>query len=331
MDLDLNQISILRIILTLVLFIASVPVYYYYARKYQWIDVPNERSSHQKPTYRGFGILFLNSLWLFPDDYHLLCLGLVIAALTGFIDDIRPLKAAVRALLYTIALVLAFWNIPDIRALNPVFLVLAMIIGLGTVNAVNFMDGINGISVFYAIVCQISVGYATYSELLPEAFWDLTLPLTVILIIFAFFNARSKALAFMGDAGSVFLGLWMVFCVVYLCLETRSLLAIAMLMIYGVDTVLTIIERLIRRENIFKAHRRHLYQLLSNELKYSHFSVALGYALAQGILNIILFTGFRKVEQLNLLFFMILIATGITFTAIKFLVLRKIETNQVLK
>ncbi|MFA5325869.1 MAG: UDP-GlcNAc--UDP-phosphate GlcNAc-1-phosphate transferase, partial [Bacteroidales bacterium] len=56
--------------------------------------------------------------------------------------------------------------------------------------------------------------------------------------------------------------------------------------IYGVDTVLTIIHRLILKENIFVAHRKHLYQLMSNELHIPHIWVSIIYMFVQSVVMV---------------------------------------------
>ena len=59
------------------------------------------------------------------------------------------------------------------------------------------------------------------------------------------------------------------------------------LIIYGVDTFLTILYRLIRHENIFAAHRSHMYQILANESGINHVKVSTGYTVAQLLINLL--------------------------------------------
>jgi hypothetical protein len=70
-----------------------------------------------------------------------------------------------------------------------------------------------------------------------------------------------------------------------LILQTKEPLYILFVAIYGIDASLTIAQRLLNRENIFEAHRTHLYQYLANELGYAHVKVSLGYALVQLLIN----------------------------------------------
>src|SRR5690606_28923288 len=83
--------------------------------------------------------------------------------------------------------------------------------------------------------------------------------------VFAFFNFRQKAKCFAGDVGSVSMCFILLFATLSLILATGNVIYILFFAVYGVDSVMTIIFRLLRRENIFKAHRTHLYQYLANE------------------------------------------------------------------
>jgi hypothetical protein len=68
-------------------------------------------------------------------------------------------------------------------------------------------------------------------------------------------------------------------------LQTGDLTYILLLAVYGVDSVLTIIHRLILRENIFEAHRKHAYQLMANELKIPHVAVSGLYMFLQALVT----------------------------------------------
>ena len=92
----------------------------------------------------------------------------------------------------------------------------------------------------------------------------------------------------MGDVGSIGIAFWVLTLLMLLILKSLELKWILFLMVYGLETVLTILERLKLKENIFDAHRRHLYQLLANELKLDHRIISLFYAAVQIIINIIL-------------------------------------------
>jgi UDP-N-acetylmuramyl pentapeptide phosphotransferase/UDP-N-acetylglucosamine-1-phosphate transferase len=108
----------------------------------------------------------------------------------------------------------------------------------------------------------------------------------IALLVFNFFNFRTRAKCFAGDVGAVSIAFIIVFLLGKLMLQTGDLTYILLLAIYGVDSVLTILHRLILRENIFEAHRKHAYQLMANELKIMHVAVSAFYMLMQAIVAV---------------------------------------------
>jgi UDP-N-acetylmuramyl pentapeptide phosphotransferase/UDP-N-acetylglucosamine-1-phosphate transferase len=104
-------------------------------------------------------------------------------------------------------------------------------------------------------------------------------------LVFLFFNFRKKAKCFAGDVGSMGIGFWVIALITLLIMKTQDYKYILLLSIYGMEVVLTIIERLILKENIFEAHRRHLYQLFANEKKVPHLVISSTYAFTQLIVN----------------------------------------------
>src|SRR5690606_29069082 len=99
--------------------------------------------------------------------------------------------------------------------------------------------------------------------------------------VFAFFNFRQRAKCFAGDVGSVSMCFILLFATLSLILATGNPIYIMFFAVYGVDSVMTIIFRLVRRENIFKAHRTHLYQYLANEAKGNRLVIAVCYGMLQ--------------------------------------------------
>lgn len=115
--------------------------------------------------------------------------------------------------------------------------------------------------------------------------------LLIAIMVFAIYNVRKKAVCFSGDVGSVSLAYIIAFCIAKLMVNTQEIKWIFLLGIYGIDSIITILYRLKRKENIFKPHRTHLYQYLANEKRMSHISVSLIYSVAQLVLSCIVITG----------------------------------------
>ena len=122
-----------------------------------------------------------------------------------------------------------------------------------------------------------------------------------MVVVFNFFNFRKKAVCFAGDVGSFTIGIAMVFLIGKLIIATENLVWVAMLAVFGVDSILTIIHRILLGENLTMPHRKHVFQLLANELQFSHLLISSVYALIQLLLiaglivfreNAYLFAGF---------------------------------------
>ena len=105
-------------------------------------------------------------------------------------------------------------------------------------------------------------------------------------MVFCFFNFRKKAKCFAGDVGSVSIAFIILFLIGKLIIQTGDFSWIVLLSVYGVDSVLTIIHRLILHENIGLPHRKHLYQIMANELKIPHVVVSAIYMALQLLIAI---------------------------------------------
>ena len=92
----------------------------------------------------------------------------------------------------------------------------------------------------------------------------------------------------MGDIGSMGIAFWILALIGLLVIKTENIKYLLFLTVYGIDVVFTILERLKLKENIFEAHRKHLYQLFANEKNISHLAISSSYALVQLIINVFL-------------------------------------------
>ena len=145
------------VIVSMVLFLVEL-LYFKIADRYNIIDKPNHRSSHSKVTLRGGGIIFPIALLItFVLGYTswLLTIAVVIVSVVSFIDDIKPLHQLPRFGSQIIAFLLVAY---DLHLFEEAIWVLpiVMVFWIGWINAFNFMDGINGITVLYALSAIIS-------------------------------------------------------------------------------------------------------------------------------------------------------------------------------
>lgn len=120
-------------------------------------------------------------------------------------------------------------------------------------------------------------------EITPFVEEDFIYTVISSVLVFCFFNFRKKAKCFAGDVGSVSIAFILLFLIGKLILQTEDFSWIILLSVYGVDSVLTIIHRLMLHENIGLPHRKHLYQIMANELKIPHVAVSSIYMAVQVI------------------------------------------------
>lgn len=293
-------------------------VYFKIADKFNIIDKPNERSSHNYITIRGGGIVFWAAAMLLlflPLAINLLpfYIGITLISAVSFIDDIKSLPNKIRIVIHFISISCVFWGLGLFSTLNWRLIILAYIFFAGILNAYNFMDGINGITGLYSLIVLISLQFVNY-QIVSFTQSDFVNFAIIACIVFLFFNFRKKAKCFAGDVGSMAISFWIVMLLLQLMLKTNSIVWIMFLAIYGVDTVLTIIHRIYLKQNIFEAHRLHFYQILCNEKKFSHLLVSILYAVIQLIIcGIVIFIHFQfpKFELLSAI--LILLALSLIY------------------
>ncbi len=251
----------------------------------QLLDIPNDRSSHTQPTPRGGGLGFIIAFAItsgistaigIPSIIPYLPLWFVLLPLTiiGILDDRQGVPAALRYLvqLFSASLAVAYFGafsqpwLTSLGIAGQITAIALTIIGMtALINFYNFMDGLDGLVAgctavqlaFLALYLNQPILWLMIAALLGFLWWN-----------------WSPAKIFMGDAGSTVLGASVAIALLNNDsnpVQAWSALAIA-LPIVG-DAVYTLCRRLIRRENIFQAHRSHLYQRLQQS-GWSHAQVA---------------------------------------------------------
>ncbi|MES2774867.1 MAG: glycosyltransferase family 4 protein [Bacteroidota bacterium] len=273
-------------LLFFIILLAAELVYFAIADRYNIIDHPNERSSHKRITLRGGGIIFsIGAIVFFLTNhfqYPFFMLGLVAITTISFADDIKPRSNKLRVWIHFVAVALLMYQL-DLFVYPWYWWLLAFVLCIGIINAYNFMDGINGITTGYSFTVLAAL-YVLNLEM--KVFNDnLLICLALANLVFSFFNFRKRAKCFAGDAGSVSMAYCLLFLTTCVIHNAGAIFFILLFAVYGVDTVLTIIHRLMKGENIFKAHRQHLFQYLVNEKKWSHISVSALYMAVQAVIS----------------------------------------------
>ena len=275
------------LIVLVLLFLAEL-FYFRIADKCNIIDKPNERSSHTRITLRGGGIIFYFGVlaYFFTNhfEYPWFMLALTLITLISFIDDIRSTSQALRLVFHFSAMGLMFYQW-GLFSLPWWTILVALIICTGIINAYNFMDGINGITGGYSLVILGALAFINHS-VVSFVEPDLIYTMLCAVLVFNFFNFRKRAKCFAGDVGAVSIAFTILFLIGRLIIQTGDFSWIVLLVVYGIDSVLTIVHRLMLHENIGLPHRKHMYQIMANELRIPHVVVALIYMMMQAIVVI---------------------------------------------
>ena len=249
------------------------------------VDVPNERSSHTAPTYRGMGLATAAATllafvaatvfgWTYRSSESLQLAVTIAAAILcalglGWLEDIRGVSIVRRAGLQLVIGLLVSVSFASVQGTNILLLVLGAIFIAGYINVANFMDGINGISGAHGLVAGLAYALTGWMVNLP---W-LALAGVAVAGAFAAFlpwNVRPGKNVFLGDAGSYVLGAALgTMAVGAWFADVPFLLSFAPLVTYLADAGTTLFRRFMAGEQWYKPHRTHTYQRLT-DVGFSH-------------------------------------------------------------
>jgi UDP-N-acetylmuramyl pentapeptide phosphotransferase/UDP-N-acetylglucosamine-1-phosphate transferase len=253
-------------VISLIAGVAAAPVVLWRLRHHQILDLPNERSSHASPTPRGGGLVIgigaLAGLLAAGVPYRS-SLGLVVAAVgfgaIGLIDDLRSSRPASRfgGQLVTATASMAVFG----PRFSLVFWIVALVWIVSFVNAFNFMDGINGLATFQAILAGAALAFLGVHQDVPVLAVG-GAALAAASVAFLPLNFPVARL-FLGDVGSYLAGGWIATLIVVAVSAGAPAEAVfAPVSLFVVDTGTTLVGRVRRRERWYEAHRSHVYQRL---------------------------------------------------------------------
>ncbi|MFA6275867.1 MAG: glycosyltransferase family 4 protein [Pedobacter sp.] len=292
-------------------------IYFKIATKYNIIDKPNARSSHTLVTVRGGGIIFPIAAFLhyfcFGSTHPWFLAGLLLISIVSFIDDITELNGQIRLVFQFIAMTMLLLDFSLFDFPFYVYLPV-LILGVATINAWNFMDGINGITGGYSLLTLATIIYLR-DQVLGFASTGFTVAIALALLVFIFYNFRTQARCFAGDVGSVSIAFIIVALMIKLVKTTENPNYILFILIYGLDSATTVFFRVLRKESILEPHRSHLYQYLANEKGMPHNTVAMIYILIQLVINILVISfSFHSTN----IFIISLIVAVVVFVGVRF-------------
>ena len=222
------------LIIVILLFLAEL-FYFRIADRCNIIDNPNERSSHTKVTLRGGGIIFYFGAFAYfltsGFEYPWFLLALTLVTFISFVDDIKSTGQMTRLLFHFSAMAMMFYQW-GLFSLSWWWIVIALIVCTGIINAYNFMDGINGITGGYSLVILAALAYIN-KEVVTFVEADFIYTVICSVLVFCFFNFRKKAKCFAGDVGSVSIAFILLFLIGRLIIETEDFSWIVLLSVYG--------------------------------------------------------------------------------------------------
>ena len=237
---------------------------------------PNARSSHRIPTPQGAGIAVIAATLVaavtviaFAGTTEMkipvVIFGatLFIAAV-GFADDVHSIPVAPRLLLQGLAVAAVILAAPESLRIVPAcplwlergFLLLA---GLWFVNLVNFMDGLDLMTVAEIVPVTGALVLLGWLAELPAPATVSAAALFGAMLGFAPFN-RPVAKIFLGDVGSLPIGLLVGWCLLQLAWHQHFAAALLLPLYYLADATVTLFRRMARHEPFWAAHRTHFYQ-----------------------------------------------------------------------
>lgn len=237
---------------------------------------PNARSSHKIPTPQGGGIAVLGATIAAP----LLLSGLpsflafeipitllgpaLFLAVVGAIDDVRPIPALPRLAFQALAVgatLITLTSQTQIIPGCPLWLERAIILfgGLWFINLVNFMDGLDLMTVVETVPITVAVVVMGLTGHVAPTTMIVAAALGGAMMGFAPFN-RPVARVFLGDVGSLPIGLLLGWCLLDLAYRGQLTAALLLPLYYLSDATITLLRRLLAGEKVWEAHRTHFYQ-----------------------------------------------------------------------
>ncbi|MCG2643487.1 MULTISPECIES: MraY family glycosyltransferase [Bradyrhizobium] len=234
---------------------------------------PNARSSHRIPTPQGAGIAVIAATLLVASAWAAwvgvaispaLVIATIVIALVGFADDIVSLPVLVRLVLQAACVGAVVFTAPETARIVPALPLtiergLILLAGVWFVNLVNFMDGLDLMTV--AEVVPVTAVLMLLG-LLGDLSWPAVLVATALcgaILGFAPFN-KPVAKVFLGDVGSLPIGLLLGWCLLELAWHGQPAAALLLPAYYLADSTITLFRRIARREQFWSAHRSHFYQ-----------------------------------------------------------------------
>lgn len=275
--------------IVILLLLASELLYLRLASRRDALIVPywNETTSDERNfiTVRGGGIVFwiasLLLLIFIPNEFNTwFFIAITIVATISMFDDAKSVSVWLQFLLHIVAVSIAFYIAELFVVITWWNLLFAYILFIGVMYSFKPMDEVNGMTGLYTLAVLLPLMYVNqYIESFTHIY-HLTFPL-IAAFIFLVFNLRNNAATTAGSVGSMSIGFWVSFLLMMLIIESGSIIWLSFVLVYLVDEVLTMVQKIYQRKALFGPEKLHLYQLLGNELRVDHRLVSVFYFFLQ--------------------------------------------------
>lgn len=236
---------------------------------------PNERSSHVTATPEGAGLGVMASLFVVCGVYLLwatlpppsllpVLAGAAVLTVVGGLDDAHSLRVSWRLLAQALVALGLVLVLPSDLRLLPSVLPLGieralLVVGVvGFVNAINFLDGLDWMTVAQIVPMTLGVAILSGLDGVPQSIGLLALTLLGATLGFAAFN-KHPAQIFLGDVGSLPIGLLLAYMLIWVA-DAHIVSAVLLCLYTLADSALTLLRRLRNGERVLSAHRSHFYQ-----------------------------------------------------------------------
>ena len=350
------MIGLLAMAVAMVTSMAVFPWALKFAREHDIVDNPNARKLQRVPVpvfggivvYSGIlagGLVLLAFMWNLVVLYGLI--GMTIMMLIGIWDDQKDISALLRFNI-EIGLVLAFILLTDVyiddfhglwgidKLDDWIAIPLSVVAGVGIINAVNLIDGVDGYSSGYGMMACTLFGLCYWTVWSPTMSSMTLIAIGALLPFFMHNVFGQKTRMFIGDGGTLMLGMFMTVCTFYALSSTQSCdklddqglsltaFVLAVLCIPMFDTVRVMTMRILRGYSPFKPDKTHLHHLFI-DMGFSHLGAALFILLLNFCVALIWFASWKLGASVNLQMYIVM-ALGflVTFGFYKFM---KVQQN----
>ena len=264
-------VSLVAFAACVLLILVLRPILQHYA-----MSQPNARSSHKLPTPQGGGVAVIVAtigVWIcaivatgsqIDAQLPSLCFATLLLTGAGVLDDLKPVPILPRLILQASAVAIVLASLPaELRVVHhvPVWLERAALLlaALWFVNLVNFMDGLDWMTAAEVVPAMAALACIGIYGGTPISTTLLALALGGAMLGFAPFN-KPVARLFLGDAGSLPIGLLMGWCLLQLAARGHVTAALLIPLYYLADATVTLGRRVAKGEQAWQAHRTHFYQ-----------------------------------------------------------------------